>query len=201
MAGGIYESASGWETMAADTVRIETDAGTIELVDEPGYSFGPADTRSYRFAGDFSGASRASSIHGVLLDGEPLAVLGRGGGATGVHERSLAYVDGLLYVAVGDGVACLEPRPCALKWCIQTDPATCFGVYFANRHKALISHGELEIARFGADGRILWQASGADIFTGPFRCLPELIEAVDWNGRVYRFDYADGRLLSGGERE
>lgn len=46
--------------------------------------------------------------------------------------------------------------------------ATCLGVYFEGRTGALISHGELEIARFSAEGAILWRRPGADIFTGAF---------------------------------
>jgi hypothetical protein len=119
-------------------------------------------------------------------------VLGRGGGQSGVHAHSLAYVDSLLYVAVGDGVACIRPRPFELRWSIQTDWATCFGVHHEGRKGALISHGELQIARFSEDGRILWEAGGADIFSAPFQLLPEHIEAVDWNGWVYRISYLDG---------
>jgi hypothetical protein len=65
-------------------------------------------------------------------------------------------------------------------------------VWHEERQGALISHGELQIARFSEDGRILWEAGGADIFSGPFHLLPEHIEAVDWNGWVYRISYLDG---------
>jgi hypothetical protein len=174
-------------------VRINTDVGVIELVNEPTYSFGSADNvRGYRFARNLAEDSRPSSIHGIALDGEPLAVFGRGGGCSVVHAHSLAYVRGLLYVAVGDCVVCVELKPFAFKWVLQTDPATCFGVYFEERHGALISHGELEIVRFSPEGTMIWRASGADIFSGPLSLMPHCIEAVDWNGHMYRFSYVDG---------
>jgi len=174
-------------------MRIETSAGAIELVNEPGYTFGSADNaRSYRLAWNFGESRSPSSVHGLLIEGEPIAIFGRGGGATGVHEHSLVCVDGLAYLAVGDCVVCVEPRPFSFKWKLQVDDATCFGVYYNDRHRALISHGELAISRFSEKGALVWCAQGADIFTAGFALLPQYIEAVDWNGRNYRFSYADG---------
>jgi hypothetical protein len=178
---------------ASNTLRTNTNVGVVELLNERAYTFDSADNaRKYRFARNFAQDSRPSSIHGIVLDGEPLAVFGAGGGASGVHECSLAYVPNSLYLAVGDSVVCVELQPFLFKWVLKTDLATCFGVHFEERKEAFISHGELEIVRFSADGNILWSASGADIFTGGFLLKPEFIEAVDWNGRVYRFKYGDG---------
>ncbi len=180
-----------------DTVHANTDAGTVELRNEPAYTFGSADnTRKYRFEWNFTDNRRPSSIHGVVIDGDPLAIFGAGGGASGVHERSLAYTQNVLYVAVGDSVVCLQPKPFLFKWVLKADPATCFGVHFEECNRALISHGELEIVRFSAEGGILWSASGADIFTGAFCLKHDFIEAVDWNGRVYRLSYHDGKERS-----
>jgi hypothetical protein len=178
---------------ASDTVRTDTNVGVVELLNERAYTFDSADNaRKYHFARNFAEGSRPYSVHGIVLDGEPLAVFGAGGGPSGVHECSLAYVSNSLYLAVGDSVVCVELKPFLFKWVLKTDEATCFGVHFEERRAALISHGELEIARFSADGNILWRASGADIFTGAFSLKLEFIEAADWNGRVYRFKYRDG---------
>ena len=174
-------------------MRIVGDLGTIELVNEPMYTFGSTDnTRSYPFARNLASRDRASSVHGLLLNGEPIAVFGSGGGASGVHAHSATYVNSLLYVAVGDSVVCVELSPFELKWSVKVDEATCFGIYFQAEHKALISHGELEIARISETGRVLWSASGADIFSERFSLLPQFIEAVDFNGRTYRFKYENG---------
>jgi hypothetical protein len=177
----------------SDTARIETNAGLVELRNEDAYTFGSADNvREYRFVRNFTDHSRPFSICGVLLDGDPLAIFGAGGGPTSVHEGSLAYVQDLLYLAVGDSVVCVQLKPFLFKWALKTDSATCFGVHLEERNGALISHGELEVVRFSAQGSILWSASGADIFTGAFSLKPDFIEAVDWNGRVHRLNYHDG---------
>jgi hypothetical protein len=179
-----------------ETVRTNTDAGVVELRNEPSYTFGSADNvRKYRFEWNFTDSRRPSSIHSIVIDGDALAILGAAGGASAVHEHSLTYAHNVLYVAVGDSVFCLQPKPFLFKWVLKADPATCFGVHFEERNRALISHGELEIVRFSAEGRILWSTSGADIFTGPFSLKPDFIEAVDWNDRVYRLSYHDGQSI------
>ncbi|HEY0683790.1 MAG TPA: hypothetical protein VGD45_15765 [Steroidobacter sp.] len=175
-------------------MQLQTDVGLIEVVNGPTYTFGSADNvRSYSVTKNFAGVSRPSSIHGLILDGVPIAVFGQAGGASGVHEHSLVYVDGLLYLAVGDSVVCVRPKPFSFEWALQTDPATCFGVHFDERHRALISHGELAISRFSSEGSLIWQVCGEDIFTGPFSLRPEYIEATDWNGRICRFSYNIGQ--------
>ncbi|SDY92354.1 hypothetical protein [Nitrosomonas sp. Nm33] len=161
-------------------MRITTEVGTIELVNEPVYSFGSADNvRGYLFAKNLA----TQSIHGILLNGEPVAVLGCDGSGSVVHEHSAVYTNGFLYVAVGNCVVCIQLNPFAFKWSVQADTATCFGVYFEGRRRALISHGELEIARLSESGEVLWSASGADIFTEGISLLPECVEAVDFNGK------------------
>jgi hypothetical protein len=174
-------------------LRITTELGLVELVNETAYSFGSVDNvRAYPFAKNLATQSGPNSIHGVLLNGEPVAVLGRDGGCSGVHEHSAVYAGGLLHVAVGNCIACMQLNPFAFKWAAQADTATCFGVYFEERRRAIISHGELEIARLSEQGEILWSVSGADIFSEGFSLLQECIEAVDFNGRVYHFSYESG---------
>jgi hypothetical protein len=175
-------------------MAIDTAFGVLDLVNEPSYSFGSADNvRAYPFAKNLAEQSRPTSIHGVLLDGEPLAIFGGDGGCSSVHAGSLAYVEGHAYLALGNCVVCFVLRPFAIKWVVQTDPATCFGIYFDERHQALISHGELEIARLSRTGGIVWSASGADIFSEPISLLVDSVKAVDFNGRAYYFRYEDGR--------
>ncbi len=109
-----------------------------------------------------------------------------------IHEHSAVFRNGFLYLAVGDRVACLSLQPAEVIWSIEVDSATCFGIYFYEPRSAFISHGELEIARLSEDGAILWRESGADIFSEGFALLPDCVEAVDFEKRIYRFRYEDG---------
>ena len=169
--------------------RLETDIGAIGLVDVPAYEGAAPDGRHVE---DFTAGYRPSSAHLLTLDGEPIALFVGSGGATAVHPHSAVHVRGLLYVAVCDRVVCVRPKPYERRWTVVADPATCFGVHYDAAHDALISHGELQIARLDDAGRIVWSASGADIFTGAFRLAADAVEATDFDGRIHRFDYADG---------
>lgn len=63
---------------------MDWEGRRLELVDEPTYTFGSADnTRCYPFARSLDPGSRSSCVHGVLLNGRPLAVFGDAGGCTG----------------------------------------------------------------------------------------------------------------------
>jgi len=179
-------------------MRLKTPLGTVQVIDEPGHSIGSADNaRSYALEVDLAVGSRASSIHGVLLDDAPVAVFSNGGGASAVHEHSAVYRNGFLYLAVGDNVVCLSLRPPKVIWSTKVDSATCFGIYFHEPRDAFVSHGELEIARLSEDGAILWSESGADTFSEGFALLPDCVEAVDFEKRIYRFRYEDGLELTG----
>ena len=62
----------------------------VEVVNESAYAFGSSDNvRQYPFELDLSDGYRPSSVHGVLIEGEPIAVFGTSGGTTGVHANSL----------------------------------------------------------------------------------------------------------------
>jgi hypothetical protein len=175
-------------------MRLDMPVGKLEFVDEPGYSFGSVDNvRRYRFSLALS-TGALSSKHGVLLNGEPLAVFGSSGGASGIHTHSAITHDNAVYLAVGDRVACFQVEPFVMRWVLQIDPATCFGVHFCARRNALLSHGEIEISRFSEDGAIIWSASGADIFSEGFLLHADFVEAIDFNKRSYYFSYDDGHI-------
>jgi hypothetical protein len=178
-------------------MHLASPSGIIRVVNEPTYSFGsPDNARRYPLEIELAPGSRPTSIHGVLLDEVAVAVFSNGGGASAVHDHSALLMDSLLYLAIGDSVACLDLQASKMIWSVQVDSATCFGIYYDDARRALISHGELEIARLTADGSILWQASGADVFSEAFALRPEFIEAVDFNQRAYRFSYDDGRQVT-----
>ncbi|MBB3239723.1 hypothetical protein FHW68_001214 [Pseudomonas sp. Tn43] len=177
-------------------MNMHTPYGLITIVDEPTYSFNSTDNAQPYALDVLLTDESITSIHGVKLNGDSILVVGAGGGGTAIHKHSALVLDHKLYLAVGDHIACLSLElPYRLLWSVRVDTATCFGIHYENQQQALLSHGELEITRLSMDGVIIWQASGADIFSEGFCLLPDYIEAVDFNKSVYRFDYVTGELL------
>jgi hypothetical protein len=166
---------------------------SIEILDESVYTFGSSDhPRRYPFELDLSGGDRHSSAHGVVIDGRAEAVYGACGGATRPHSNALLEHGNRCYLAVGPFVVCFNAEPFKHHWALEVDQATCFGVHRCEDSGALVSHGELEISRFTESGDILWSAAGADIFSEGFRLCAGIAEAIDFNGKIYRFDLSDG---------
>ncbi|MHC2144067.1 hypothetical protein [Pseudomonas alkylphenolica] len=175
---------------------MHTSCGLIEIVDEPTYSFNSTDNAQPYALEILLTDKSITSIHGVKLNGVSILVIGAGGGCTAIHKHSVLVLDDKLYLAVGDHIACLSLElPYQLLWSVQVDSATCFGIHYENQQGALLSHGELEITRLSMDGVIIWQVSGADIFSENFCLTADYIEAVDFNMSIYRFDYVTGELL------
>jgi len=140
----------------------------VEMINEPAYSFGSSDNIRHYATEVLLGDDRntLSSVHGIVVDGVPVIVVGAGGGASGIHANSMLHLGRLLFFAVGPYVCHFTPGNKELDWYLKVDEATCFGIYYDKRHGALISHGELQISRFSAGGQLFWSASGADIFFG-----------------------------------
>jgi outer membrane protein assembly factor BamB len=175
---------------------IETCEGQVAIFDEPTYSFGSADNlRTYDTEIRLD-SENLYSVHGVRTDGKWSAIFGAGGGPSTVHQHSAIEVDGRLYLAVGDQVICLNLVTGLKEWSRRVDLATCFGVHWDCLHEALISHGELQISRLSLTGDEIWSATGADIFSGGFKCLGDGIEVIDFSRSVYLFDYRAGTLLT-----
>lgn len=173
-------------------MNLHTDYGLITVIDEPTYAFNSADNdRAY--ACEISLTDSLTSRHGLVLNGDPIVIVAAQGGATGVHAHSAVVSEDRLMLAVGSYIACVSiVPPYRLLWSLQVDFATCFGVHWSSEQRALIAHGELMMSRLSTDGRLIWQASGADIFTEGFELLPDHIRAVDFGQSVYRFDYDTG---------
>jgi hypothetical protein len=168
----------------------------FEVVDEPTYTFGSTDNaRLYPFELDISAPYRPTSIHGLLHKGEPVAVFGSSGGASGVHANSLLCTGQSCFLAVGSHVVCFSRSSFHFWWSMPIDQATCFGIHYSQEHNALISHGELDISRFSENGEVIWSSSGQDIFTGHFSLTPSHIEVTDFGGRVYSLNYKNGQII------
>jgi hypothetical protein len=142
---------------------------------------------------------RPSSRHRITVaDGEEILaskVLLAAGGASGIHPNSAIVRGNKCFIAVGPFICSLELPSLRLEWFTAVDSATCFGVYDAPMIESLISHGELKIARVTYSGDIIWSVGGADIFSEGFKLHPGYAEAVDFNGRHYKFDLQTGREL------
>ena len=126
------------------------------------------------------------------------AVIGSIGGGKSIHETSTILESDRLLVCCSDTIFCLSIPDLNLLWRTQADQATCFEIY--KYQDSYIIHGEIEISRLDKNGKILWQQSGADIFTtikgtGDFELTHNRIIATDWQNGKYFFDY-DGILIS-----
>jgi hypothetical protein len=91
------------------------------------------------------------------------AIIGSIGGGTGIHNTSTIYEDTKLLICCSDSIFCLSIPELKLLWRTKADQATCFQIYKYKDN--YIVHGEFEISRLDKDGKIVWQKSGADIFT------------------------------------
>ena len=126
------------------------------------------------------------------------AIIGSTEGTTGIHKNSQIIETDRILVCCSDTIFCLSIPDLDVIWKTQVDQATCFQIY--KHSDSYIVHGELEISRIGSNGQIIWQKSGADIFTTPegtndFEITEGYIKATDWGNRTYKFDF-EGRLLN-----
>jgi hypothetical protein len=178
-------------------MELPTPYGLVRVFDEPTYRPGSRDNvREYERYVSLA-ENLPTSVHGVEINGSYICAVGAAGGCSAVHQRSAAVASDRIFVAVGDHVVCLSLHaPHALLWSTCVDDATCFGVYWDESRQAIFSHGELQIMRLTPDGKPVWSASGADVFSEGFRLLHNYVEAMDFDHRVYRFDYERGELIS-----
>jgi outer membrane protein assembly factor BamB len=126
------------------------------------------------------------------------AVIGSNGGGIGIHDTSAIVENDRFLVCCSNSIFCLSIPDLTLLWRTQADQATCFEIY--KYHDSYIIHGELEISRLDKDGKILWQQSGADIFTtvdgkDSFVITDTHILVTDWENRKYKFDFNGQSIL------
>ena len=180
---------------------LELQVGDYQIkmtdVDAP-YAHGSADNSTtydqfYHF-GDKRYATSQYAIrlmkHGKLASS---CLLASDGGPSSVHPHSAVISGGRFVVVVGPCIAAITIPTLHLLWVTQVDDVTCFGVHAPDKHDCLISHGELSVARLDHAGQVIWQADGADIFTGDFRVDGDVVRAIDFNDREYAFDIQTGK--------
>ena len=120
------------------------------------------------------------------------AVIGTTGGGTEIGKNSTIIEDDRFLICCSDSVFCLSIPDLALLWRRQADEATCFEIF--KYQDSYIVHCELNISRLNKNGEVLWQQSGADIFTtldgkNDFIITENYILATDWENRQYKFDF------------
>jgi hypothetical protein len=155
------------------------------------YDFVYIDKSEYQFA----------SVYGIRIFQNDIliksAVIGSIGGGTAIHNTSTIIENDRILVCCSDTVFCLSLPDLFLLWRTKADQVTCFEIY---KYKdSYIIHGEVEISRLDNNGKILWQQSGADIFTtcngkDSFFITDNFISATDWENKKYKFDF-NGRLI------
>jgi hypothetical protein len=136
----------------------------------------------------------------IFQSGEELssAIIGSVYSGTGVHSTSNIIEEKRILLCCAENIFCLSIPKLELLWKTKTDLAACFEIY---KYKdSYIVHGELEISRLDNNGKIIWQRSGADIFTtidgkDGFKLTEKFITATDFENRVYKFDY-DGNNIT-----
>jgi len=121
------------------------------------------------------------------------AIIASVGGGTAIHKTSVIFESTRLLICCSDSIFCLSIPDLTLYWRAKADQATCFEIF--KYQDSYIVHGELQISRLDKNGKILWQKSGADIFTtitgcGPdFELRDDFILVKDFENRIYKFDY------------
>jgi hypothetical protein len=126
------------------------------------------------------------------------AVIGANSGGTCLHETSIIIEADRILACCSDFIFCLSLPELSLLWKTKADDATCFEIYILQ--DSYIIHGELQISRLDYNGKILWQQSGADIFTtihgeNSFLITDKYILATDFENRKYKIDF-NGQILT-----
>jgi hypothetical protein len=184
---------------------FECNAGhySIKLIAEPAYNKETSDNLNY-YDAVYGEASRyrSDSIHGITVvsNGDILKkiLIQASGGSTTIHKTSFVIDPDRIAICCADKIFCLSIPDLLLLWETKADTATCFEVF---KYKSdYIIHGELEITRLNKYGDIVWQQSGAEIFTtisggeDDFIITDNYILATDWENRKYKFDF-DGNII------
>jgi len=181
---------------------IRYDDLTIQLSHASNFDpFSADNSKSYTNAYIESNEFRNNSLHGISVykneDEISNAVIGAGGGATGIHQTCCLIKNDVLFVCCGQKVYALLLPSLNLYWDRTLDMATCFEIY--EYEDDLIVHGEVEISRLTTAGETKWQFSGRDIFVTmdgkkEFQIIEGGITLIDFQGYKYVLD-GNGKLI------
>lgn len=183
-------------------MKLEINKYSVELIDESDYSSNSTDNH-FKYEQQYVNEQEhkpTTQIGIKLYEGGSLissAIVRSTGGASGIHQTSQILTNDILTICCSESVFSLSIPKLTLEWITKADEATCFQIF---KHKEdFIIHGELNISRLTRNGEILWQNSGADIFTTEkgednFELRNEIIQVRDWNNQLYKFDL-DGKHL------
>ncbi|QGY47845.1 hypothetical protein GM418_30575 [Maribellus comscasis] len=176
---------------------------TIEIIDEPTYSFGSADN-NFNYSKHHFGDNAQEfpvSKHGIKITEndeiiESCIVIGSGG-ASGVYENSSLLDGEQLLLCCCDTIFCMKLPTLELIWKSQADQATCFGIYKVQ--DKYVVHGEVQITSLDKNGQIKWEFGGADIFVSldnedSFKLMSNYIELKDFYNKKYKINF-DGKEI------
>ena len=111
----------------------------FEVRDEPAYTINSTDNPRH-YNNEYTRAAAEgyfTSAYGIYArkNGIELssAIVFGSGGATRVHENSIAQDGTNLYICAGDTLYSLSLPALELNWALQVDIATCFAVYWLER--------------------------------------------------------------------
>ena len=180
-------------------MKIAYQSYEIELTDDKPYDSKSTDNKFiYDFVYlDKEATGYQSSNHAIKIfqTGQLIrsAVVCGVGGRTTIHDNSAVVKDDNLYVACADKVFSVSLPDLKLRWIIQADQATCFGIYKADN--GLFTHGELSVTRLGTNGQIIWQTGLRDIIAtvdsdkDSFIMHDDYIELEDFNRNKYKLNF------------
>ena len=134
---------------------------------------------------------RVSDGGAVLASAVLLLPLGCG--EPGAH--AIVLRPGTVYLPTGSEVAALDVPSLQVRWETRSDLGCVLALHEIPGEEALIVHGEITIARVEPDGRVAWEHSGRDIFSGELCVIGDAVEVTDWDGELYRFRISDGEIL------
>ena len=180
-----------------------TEKYRIDIYADQTFKKGSADNvNQYDFVYFDKSEYHFSSVYGIKVFQDDIllksAVIGSIGGGTAIHSTSTIIENDRLLLCCSDTIFCLSIPDLTLLWRTKADQATCFEIF--KYQGSYIVHGELEITRLDMNGKILWQQSGADIFTtldgkDNFIITDNYILATDWENRKYKIDF-NGQLIT-----
>lgn len=179
-------------------MKIHTNQYLIQLSEESNYSKDSADN-NFTFHNHYFNHEEYecnTQIGIKIYEKEHLltsAIICSHGGGAGIHETSQIIDNEKIVICCANQVFNLSIPNLQLNWKVQADDTTCFEIFKLNQD--FIIHSELTISRISSQGEIVWQKSGADIFTtidgkeDNFKVTDNYIFATDWENNKYQFDF------------